>query len=327
MTDCAIVFSARERAVLLPAAPPPDELADDAVVVKTLASLISAGTELNMQYAGKEFPAHPGYAAAGRVERAGSLVTDLNVGDIVLCMAQHQSRSHHARRQIIKLPDGLDSRVAPFARLMGVSMATLSTTRARPPAPVLVTGLGPVGHLAAQMFRASGYRVTAVDPDARRRRWLADKGFDDVLERAPKNTDHALVVECSGHEQAALDACRAVAKGGEVVLVGVPWKKQTELSAHAVFHEVFHRYVTLRSGWEWELPLHPEGFVGPSTFGNLAGALGWLADGRVDVRGLYETVSPLDAQRVYQDLMQQRASHLALVFDWTLIPSPHFADG
>jgi threonine dehydrogenase-like Zn-dependent dehydrogenase len=317
MSDCAVVFTARERAELLPSAPPPDDLADDAVLVKTIASLISAGTELNMQYVGKEFPARPGYAAAGRVERVGRQVTDLKAGDLVFCTGRHQSRSHHPRREVIGLPDGLDPQLAPFARLMGVSMATLSTTRARPPAAVLVTGLGPVGHLAAQMFRASGYRVTGIDPDKSRRQWLTDKGFTDVLEHAPKNADASLVVECSGHEQAALDACRAVGRGGEVVLVGVPWKKQTELSAHAVFHEVFHRYVTLRSGWEWELPLHPEKLVGPSTFGNFAGALGWVAEKRVDLSDLYETVSPVDAQRVYQDLLHQRASRLAVVFDWS----------
>jgi threonine dehydrogenase-like Zn-dependent dehydrogenase len=317
MSDCSIVFTARERAELVAAPPPAAELAPDGVVVKTIATLVSAGTELNMQYVGREFPAHPGYAAAGRVERVGSEVADLEAGDLVFFMGRHQSRSCHPRQKIIELPRHLEPLVAPFARLMGVSMATLSTTRARPPGSVLVTGLGPVGHLAAQMFRASGYRVTAVDPDPHRRQWLLDKGFADVHERLPASLAPEVVVECSGHEQAALDACRAVGRGGEVVLVGVPWKKQTELSAHAFLHEVFHRYVTLRSGWEWELPLHPDRFVGASTFGNLAGALAWLADRRVDVTDLYETVSPADAQRAYQDLLYQRASRLAVVFDWT----------
>ena len=32
-----------------------------------------------------------------------------------------------------------------------------------------------------------------------------------------------LVIECSGHEQAAFDGCRIVRKRGEVVLVGAPW--------------------------------------------------------------------------------------------------------
>src|SRR4051794_36674137 len=113
MSDCSIVFSARERAELLPCESPPDELADDGVVVKTIATLISAGTELNMQYLGSEFPAHPGYAASGRVERIGSKVSDVEVGDLILCMGRHQSRSHHARKQVVELPDGLDPKVAP----------------------------------------------------------------------------------------------------------------------------------------------------------------------------------------------------------------------
>jgi threonine dehydrogenase-like Zn-dependent dehydrogenase len=316
MSDCAIVFTAKERAELV-ACDPPGNLADDGVEVKTVASLISAGTELNMQYTARDFPTNPGYAAAGRVERVGSGVSDLDPGDFVLCMGRHQSSSQHVRTKVVKLPGGLDPKLAPFARLMGVSWATLSTTRARPPAEVMVTGLGPVGHLAAQMFRASGYHVVGIDPDASRRRWLTEKGFSEVHDRAPKSAAPSLVVECSGHEQAVLDACRTVGKGGEVVLVGVPWRKQTELSAHAVFHEVFHRYVTLRSGWEWELPLHADKLVAASTFGNFEGALRWLAEKRVDVSELYESVSPVDAQRVYQELLHQRASRLAVLFDWT----------
>jgi threonine dehydrogenase-like Zn-dependent dehydrogenase len=316
MSDCSIVFTAKERAELV-ACDPPGTLADDGVEVKTVASLISAGTELNMQYTARDFPTNPGYAATGRVERVGAAVSDLSPGDFVLCMGRHQSRSQHARAKVVKLPSDLDPTLAPFARLMGVSWATLSTTRARPPADVLVTGLGPVGHLAAQMFRASGYRVIAIDPDPSRRRWLTEKGFSEVHDRTPIGAAPSLVVECSGHEQAVLDACRTVGKGGEVVLVGVPWRKQTELSAHAVFHEVFHRYVTLRSGWEWELPLYPDKLVGASTFGNFEGALRWLGEKRVDVSDLYESVSPIDAQRVYQDLLHQRASRLAVLFDWT----------
>jgi threonine dehydrogenase-like Zn-dependent dehydrogenase len=318
MSDCSIVFTARERAELV-ACDPPAELAADGVELRTVASLISAGTELNMQYTARAFPANPGYAAAGRVERVGAGVSDLSPGDYVLCMGHHQSRSQHPRAKVVKLPPDLDPKLAPFARLMGVSWATLSTTRARPPADVMITGLGPVGHLAAQMFRASGYRVAAIDPDKNRRRWLTDKGFGDVHEQAPKDAAPSLVVECSGHEQAVLDACRTVGKGGEVVLVGVPWRKQTELSAHAVFHEVFHRYVHLRSGWEWELPLYADKLVGASTFGNFEGALKWLAERRVDVTDLYEMVSPVEAQRVYQDLLHQRAERLAVMFDWTAL--------
>jgi hypothetical protein len=80
---------------------------------------------------------------------------------------------------------------------------------------------------------------------------------------------------------------------------------------------VFHRYVVLRSGWEWELPLQPAEFRRGSVFGNLAAALRWLAEGRVRVDGLAATLLPTQAQQAYQDLLHQRAERLTVVFDWT----------
>ena len=113
------------------------------------------------------------------------------------------------REQVVPIPQGLEPERAIFARLAGVSMSTLNTTTARAPSRVLVTGLGPVGNLAAQIFSACGYSVTAVDPVEIRRETARRSGLDDVrasiAEGAPDITGEvALHVECSGHEQAAL---------------------------------------------------------------------------------------------------------------------------
>ena len=133
------------------------------------------------------------------------------------------------------------------------------------------------------------------------------------------NRQVALVLECSGHEQAALDGCKIVAKEGEVVLMGVPWARQTELFAHDLLYSIFHRYVVLRSGWEWKLPMQPQEFRTGSIYGNLAAALRWLAEGRVSVAGLYEEVSPHDAQETYQRLLHKEVERLVVVFDWTRV--------
>ena len=200
-------------------------------------------------------------------------------------------------------------------------MSTLTTTTARPPDKVLVLGLGPVGHLAAQMFRSCGYRVTAVEPLEPRRRLAQEKGIEEVHASVPPHLEGiALALECSGHEQAALDAVRAVRRRGEVVQVGVPRERRTELFAFDILSAVFRGYVVLRSGWEWEVPRHGAEFRVGSVFGNLAAALRWLAEGRVRVAGLYRTASPRDAQRVYQDLLHRREDHLSVVFDWAQAP-------
>jgi threonine dehydrogenase-like Zn-dependent dehydrogenase len=225
---------------------------------------------------------------------------------------------------VLRLPAGLAAEDAVFVRLMGVSMSTLTTTKARPPARVIVAGLGPVGHLAAKIFAACGYEVCACDPDASRRELALQSGIKHVEAAMPQDDPEwhhqtALVVECSGHEQSALDGCRMVAKGGEVVLVGVPWRQRTELSAHELLKEVFHRYVNLRSGWEWELPKHAGEFQPNSIFNNYRAALTWLADGRVGVHGLAAYYSPVHCQDAYQALLHNTLDKLAVVFDWTQV--------
>ena len=321
-----VVFTARERAELLPVEPDPTPLAPDEVAGHTLATLVSPGTEINWGYLGTTFPTRSGYAAVSEVEAVGEAVSDLQVGQRVFTMGNHRSFQRTTRDAVLPVPSGLEARVAVFARLMGVSMTTLVTTRARPPARVIVSGLGPVGHLAAQNFAACGYRVIGVDPVESRRRAAADKGIDPVWERIPTDDPAVqdridLVADCSGHEQAVIDACRVIRKGGEVVLIGTPWKRHTDRYAHEVLHAVFHRYVHLRSGWEWELPRQPADFVPGSIPQNLAGALDWLAAGRVRVDGLYRLAPPADAQQVYQDLLHRRGDHIVAVFDWTQMGS------
>jgi threonine dehydrogenase-like Zn-dependent dehydrogenase len=316
-----IVFTAAEKAEIHDAAPDPKPLAADEVAGPTLFTLISPGTELaNYTGLGGQFPIRPGYAAAFRVEEVGSGVHDLPVGSAAFCMGPHAAHQRFPRRSVVPLPAGLDPQIATFARLISVSMSTLSTTLIRPPAPVIVTGLGPVGHLAAQLFAACGYRVTGCDPVESRRKLLAAKGVEALaalpLDQAGYQDLVELVVECSGHEEAALGACKLVRKRGEVVLVGAPWKKRSEALAHDLLHPVFFRFVTLRSGWEWELALHPTDFRANSIFGNLAGALEWLQQGKVQVEGLYQLAKPDQAQEVFQNLLHRRGDHLTAVFAW-----------
>jgi threonine dehydrogenase-like Zn-dependent dehydrogenase len=208
--------------------------------------------------------------------------------------------------------------------LMGVSMTTLMTTAARPGDRVLIAGAGPVGFLAAQMFAVCGYDVLVVEPDAVRRSQIEQSGIRRVFAKTPVEDASiagsvALVVECSGHEQAVLDACRVVRKRGEVVLVGVPWRRQTDAFAHELLSLVFHKYVVLRSGWEWELPRHAADFSPHSVHAGFDTALRWLADGRIRTDGLIAQAAPRDAQRAYQDSFHHRTKGLFTVFDWTLL--------
>jgi len=301
---------------------PPKE---NEIVGRTIVSLISAGTEISGLYTAKKgFPRTPGYAAVFEAQQVGSAVTDVKPGDAVLCMGPHASRQRSTRADAAPVPAGLSPEKAVCARMASISMSTLTTTQARPPELVMVSGLGPVGNLAAQVFGACGYTVLAVEPIEQRRQWAAACGLRMLAEHAPRKGEAGfgqvgLAVECSGHEQAVLDALDAVRKRGEVVLVGVPWERKSDRYAFDVLHKVFHKYAVLRSGWEWELPCAPAEFRVNSIYGNIRGAMDWLADGRLTVEGLYELRSPVEAQDCYQEILNRRAAKLMTIFDWRAI--------
>ena len=325
-----IVFPAKNTFVLEDYADAP--LGADEIRGATVATLVSQGTELAWA-AGDAFPIRPGYAAVFRVDEIGSAVEGVEKGELRFCMGYHRATQQYDARHTIRLPEGMSAQTALLTRLMGVSMTTLMTTRARPGDRVIVAGAGPVGLLAAQNFRIGGYEVTVVEPDAARRAQVETTGIASTLAAMPCEDPAfarkvALVVDCSGHEGAVLDACRVVRQGGEVVLVGVPWKKLTDISAHDVLREVFFGYVHLRSGWEWELPIHGRGFVWEellegynnapqSIFSGFEKAIRWLAEGRLDVSGLMTTRPAGDPAGLYPAIARREIAEPLIVLDWS----------
>jgi len=298
---------------------------------RTLATLISPGTELAWADVGP-FPLKPGYAAVFEAEKVGQDVEGIAPGDHLLCMGGHRSTQHFDARYVLKLPVGMAPEVAVLARLMGVSMTTLMTTTARPGDRVIVSGAGPVGLLAAHLCTIGGFDVTLVEPGARRRAQALASGINDVrsaipLDDAAFKSKVALVIDCSGHEQAVLDACNVVRKRGEVVLVGVPWKAHTSILAHDVLRPVFFNFVVLRSGWEWEVPITNRDFVWEelyegynnaphTTMSGLDKALRWLDQGHVKTDGLIRKLSPSDPQGVYGSILDGKVEEPFVVFDW-----------
>ena len=319
----AVTFTAPKK-VELTENEPLQEFPLDGVGGPTRVTLISPGTELNEGYLGysQRYPRTMGYAAVFEVDQIGPEVTDIKPGDLAFVMGPHKSYQCAARKMVLAVPQGVPPEVAVFARIMGISMTTLVSTRARPGAEVLVSGLGPVGHFAAKIFAHCNYRVCAVDPIESRRQLVAEADIEQVWEHLPLEDEtcqrrFALVVECSGHEQAVLQACQAARKGGEIVMIGVPWMRRTEIFAREVLNAVFFGNLTLRGGSEWTIPLHPLPLLEGSNFGNLQTALRWLASGEIEVGDLYDYADPSDAQQVYADLLAHRTNKLTTMFDWS----------
>lgn len=307
-------------------------LAGDEVTGRTICTLMSPGTELNV-YRGEyhkakmawgSFPASPGYAAAFRVDGVGAEVTDIKVGDVCYCMGPHQSFQRKARKEVLPLPAGLTPEKAVWARIINITMSTYCTTEIRPPETVIVTGLGIVGLMAAQMFNNAGYNVVGVDMAESRRQVAQRMGIRTTLAGVPMNDPAykgkvGLVVECTGHEQAVVDATWCLRSGGEIVLVGVPMSPRTGVLALEAFKAIFRANAKMVGGSEWRIPRFPDGSGKPSVFGNMATALQWLASGKINVEGLATTDSPANCQKIFQDLLHMRTPAPTVLLDWSKV--------
>lgn len=299
-----------------------EKLGAEEISGHTVFSMISAGTEINACFLDVfdwGYPKKAGYTVVFKVEQIGSDVQNINVGDLVFCMAPHQSYQVINYHNVVKIPENILPEHALFARLAGVSMATLSRTSVTPGEKLLVTGLGTVGLMAMHIYSNLGYEVIGVDPDAGRRATALNAGFSEIYEKVPFDRyDKAigLALECSGNEAAVLDCCNIVRPHGEVSLVGVPWKSYTDLKSHELLHSVFYNYVRLYSGWEMDLPMDCSEFVHEAMNKNYRLAMRFLSEKKINIGDCYTLRHYTEAQQIYEDIYEKREKKIATILTY-----------
>lgn len=296
--------------------PGPDHIAG-----RTLFTLISAGTEVNGAYLNPQqwsYPIGLGYAAVFAVEETGENVRGFRKGDLAFCYGQHADRQVCSWQDAIRLPDGMQPETALFGRMTAVSMATLSRLRTHPGESVLVTGLGAVGLLAMQAYSLCGFRVFGMDPDAERAALAArlsgcpaaDRIYDELAGR------FALALECSGTQQGAMICCEALRSGGELSLVGVPWKPTGEVHSYGILNRIFYQFLTVYTGWEASLPFRKGTNALGTQLGNAEQAIHWLNDGRMKVDGMAKIRPWQELPLLYEAILCREEKSVSLILDW-----------
>lgn len=272
----ALVLEAPRRLAFEPVEvrdPGPDE-----VLVRTLFSGISAGTELS-QYRGTnpfmhrrfdeasrlfvaaDAPSWPypvrnlGYEEVGEVVAVGAGVEGIEAGQRLFGTWNHRTHylatADYARQRL--LPDGADPRIGLFSHIGAVALNGVHDARLRIGDTVAVWGLGVPGQIVAQAAAASGARVIAVDPSPERRavaralgaQVALDPGRDGAAATVKELTDGRgadACIEVSGAAPALADAIRAVAYSSRVVAMGF---FQGEVAGLRLGEEFHHNRVEL----------------------------------------------------------------------------------
>ena len=182
---------------------PPPTIKDNMVIVETLYSVVSAGTERSIaSFGGKNLiqkalerpdqvkkvtekmstdgilttfenafgrlkdPMPMGYTAVGKVTDIGRGVTDFKVGDIVAEVGQayHSEVNRVGKNLVVKIPEELkDIRQAAFGALGSIALEGIHQAEVMPGETVAVIGLGLLGHICARILYAYGCDVIGYD--------------------------------------------------------------------------------------------------------------------------------------------------------------------
>lgn len=319
--NLAIFFSERRKAVLQKTEvafhPDPDEL-----VARTLISVVSSGSECGGYldlYGGEIYPKPTGYAGILEVEETGANVTRFHSGDIIFAQTSHQLYHCIKEKDVVAVPNGLDPEKAVFCRFPAVSMTSMIQTSIRPTEPVIVAGLGIVGLSCAQMLGICGYDVYAVEPMQSRREAAQTCNVTHVFSNydALPAMPYGLSIDCTGRDDAIMKQAMLLRKGGELFLVGVPWRKiSDDATLHAFMRVVFNGYLTVRSGWEWSIPLHSKDFLPNSNFHSFEKSLQWINEGKLRYDNIYRLYKPEECGFVYEAIATNSLPCTCAVFDW-----------
>lgn len=267
-----------------------------------------------------------GYSAAGVVVEVGEQVDGFKVGDRVACAGA--GIANHA--EIINVPVNLAVLVPPTLATQQAATVTLGAIAlqgVRRTAPTLgetivVVGLGVLGQLAVQLFKANGCRVIGVDPDVHRldiaRQCGMDLGIDpaqdDQVARITWLTDglgaDAVVITAASASSELISlAMRACRKKGRVVLIG---DVGLDIKREDFYRKELDFFISTSYGPGRYDPDYEEGgqdyplaYVRWTENRNMAAYLELLAQGKVNVQALLpEVVDLAGAEALYVRLAQ-----------------------
>lgn len=234
-----IVFESAATAALVDVELPP--LQPGHVLVKTIASIISTGTELTAftqrfapgtnweTYA--RLPFKPGYSSTGEVVALGAGVVSVSVGQHVLIEASHAS--HHLLKAVEcqTVPPGVAPEHAAWFALAQIAFRGFWNTDTRLGGSLVIVGAGPIGQMVIRWASVAGLaRITVVDPVSTRLSHAVDGGAHEVFESAladiaaPLHSEDGAIpttyIDTTGNPHVFADVLRRAPRFGRVVLLG-----------------------------------------------------------------------------------------------------------
>jgi predicted dehydrogenase/threonine dehydrogenase-like Zn-dependent dehydrogenase len=244
-----------------------------------------------------------GYCNVGIVIDVGAGVQGFKVGDRVASNGKHADVVSVPVNLCARVPDGVSDEEASFTVLGAIALQGIRLVQPTLGEAVVVTGMGLIGIVTAQLLRAHGCRVLGIDFDPKKlelaRRFGAEtvdlSAGEDPVAAADRfsrgrGVDAVIVTAATRSNEPMHQAALMCRKRGRIVLVGVTG---LELSRDDFFKKEITFQVSCSYGpgrydpnYEDKGQDYPFGFVRWTEQRNLEAVLDMMSDGRLDVKPL-----------------------------------------
>ena len=274
-----------------------------------------------------------GYCNVGTVVAIGKGVTELKVGDRVASNGQHAEFVCVPKNLVAKVPDNVSDEEAAFTVIGSIGLQGIRLLNPQLGETVVVTGLGLIGLIAAQLLKANGCKVIGIDFDEEKIQLARAKGIvainpakgTDPVKFVMEETDQigadAVLITASAKTNDVIhQAAEMSRKRGRIVLVGVIgldirrddfYKKELTFQVSCSYGPGRYDENYENKGIDYPLP-----FVRWTEKRNFDTILQAISMGNLDVKSLVtEEVELKDYNLIYGDM--RKHGSIAFGFCWS----------
>ena len=271
-----------------------------------------------------------GYCNVGKVIAVGKGVTEFVVGDRVASNGNHAEYVCVPKNLVAKIPDNVTDEEAAFTVIGSIGLQGIRLLNPQLGETVVVTGLGLIGLVVAQLLKANGCKVIGIDFDQQKVDMAAAKGIIainpakgiDPVKFVQEQTnnigaDGVIITASTKSDEVIHQSCEMSRKRGRIILVGVIGlnMRRDDFYKKELSFQVSCSYGAGRYDEEYENKGHdyPLAYVRWTEKRNFETILQTIASGGLDVKSLItEEVDLEDYQEIYGD-MRKRGSIASII--------------
>lgn len=307
------------------------------VLIKTMYSVISPGTELSIIKNSTKKKSALGYSAMGVVVECGEDIIDVEKGDFVACYGapyvQHAEYLLVPKTLYAKVPSNVGAKEAALAGIGAIAIHALRVSKLQFGETIVVAGLGLLGQMIAKIADAAAYNVITYDLHENRAKMLSEETkisafssieeMESVIQKNTGNNGADAVLLCAGGKRTPLthQSLKWIRNKGKVVVVG---DVEPDFPRNLMFSKEAELLISRAGGpgrydpvYEVEAIDYPYGFVRWTEGRNIEEYLRLVSEKRIDVGSfIKEKVQINEATVVFEELLNKKSTTLTKLINF-----------